>query len=329
MSLNEFDIINHYFKRQSQQETVIKSIGDDCAILSFPTDKQLVMSMDTVVAGRHFPHDALPYDIATRALCTSLSDLAAMGATPLWFTLGLTLPSSSESWLAQFSQGLFAVADEFSCDLIGGDTTRGPLTVTVQVHGEVEPSSVLRRDTAAVDDDVYISGTLGDGAAALAVLEQRLAVDELADDYLRNRFYRPTPQILIGQQLLGIANAAIDISDGLLADSLHLASSSKVAIDIELDKLPFSSALSHVEQAQRFAWALTGGDDYQLLFTVPQFARADCQLLIEQGQLHACLVGKVRACDEQGHVRCLYHQQPYDIMANHAISDIGYQHFAS
>ena len=172
MSLNEFSLIKQFFTRQAQQASVIKSVGDDCAILSVPNHQQLVLSMDTLVAGRHFPESATPYQIATRALCTSVSDLAAMGAKPLWFTLGLTLPSADEPWLAQFSAGLFAAAAPLNIDLIGGDTTKGPLTITVQAHGVVDKECALQRDAAQQNDRVFVSGYLGDGAAALALIQQ-------------------------------------------------------------------------------------------------------------------------------------------------------------
>lgn len=262
--------------------------------------------MDTLVADVHFPADAAPELIAERALRVNLSDLAAMGATPLWFTLGLTLPISDPVWLEHFSRGLFAVADEFGCTLVGGDTTRGPLSLTLQVHGAVDADLALRRSGAQVGDLVCVTGTLGDGAAALAAMQDRLWVGGDASAYLQERFYRPRPQLLEGQLLLGIASAALDISDGLIADLGHICQRSGVGAAIDLERLPLSSAVkANVDNAKATAWALAGGDDYQLCFTVPQAKLAALQLLIDSGQLEATVVGEVLAgsgviCRQQG-----------------------------
>lgn len=316
MPPSEFDIIAQYFQRPATQDSVIDSIGDDCALLTIPDNCQLVMSMDTVVAGRHFPEDAQPYDIATRALCTSLSDLAAMGAKPLWFTLGLTLPTADEQWLAAFSEGLFAIADRYQCDLIGGDTTQGPLTVTVQVHGAVS-EHILHRRNAKVGDTLWVTGCLGDGAAGLAMLLQKegsqdklLEKDALlkeAQNYLHQRFYAPEPQIHAGLKLVSLANAAIDISDGLLADVGHIAKASEVDIHIDIEQLPISDASKTLARmlggdctARCVDWALTGGDDYQLAFTVSEQHLAEVQSLAQQQGLNASLIGRVVAPEHKG-----------------------------
>ena len=323
MSLHEFDVIKKYFTRPPVHSSVNKSVGDDCAIVTLDPSKQLVMSMDTLVSGRHFPEHAQPYDIATRALCTSLSDLAAMGAKPLWFTLGLTLPSVDEPWLEAFSQGLLTIADAFSIDLIGGDTTQGPLTITVQVHGEVDRGCALCRDQAQSGDEVFVTGYLGDGAAALAVLQDKLSVDNVTRDYLHHRFYAPTPHIIIGQQLKGLANSAIDISDGLLADALHIATSSHIAIELNLECLPVAPELQFIGQDKILPWMLSGGDDYQLLFTVNTRHSLAVHQLIKQGKLNATAIGQVVSGDPQ--VRCIMHGEPYSLRNTQA----GYQHFAS
>lgn len=323
MSLHEFDVIKKYFTRPSAHSSVNKSVGDDCAIVTVAPTKQLVMSMDTLVSGRHFPENAQPYDIASRALCTSLSDLAAMGAKPLWFTLGLTLPSVDDAWLHAFSRGLFAIADTFAIDLIGGDTTQGPLTITVQVHGEVDVGCALRRDQAQVGDEVFVTGCLGDGAAALAVLQNALAVDRSVGDYLQDRFYAPTPQIIIGLQLQGLANAAIDISDGLLADASHIAVSSHVAIELNVECLPIAPCLAFIESDKIVSWALSGGDDYQLLFTVNAQHALIMHERIKQGKLNATAIGRVISGDPE--VRCVMRGEPYSLQYIQS----GYQHFAS
>lgn len=323
MPLNEFDIIKTYFTRPPKQSSVQQAVGDDCAIVSLDSNKQLVFSMDTLVSGRHFPVDASPYDIATRALCTSISDLAAMGATPLWLTLGLTLPEMNQAWLSAFSDGVYAIADQFEMDLIGGDTTKGPLTITVQVHGQVAHGHSLRRDQAMEGDTVFVTGNLGDGAAGLAVLENRLTLERPAQDYLHERFYAPTPQVKIGQRLIGLAHCAIDISDGLLGDAEHIAKASGVSIVFDIEKLPVSKYLKGVEQKKMWAWALSGGDDYQLLFTVNQTQLASVKHLMDTQQLEATAIGRV--VSGRGQVSCCLHGQPYDLRHQ----PTGYQHFAS
>jgi thiamine-monophosphate kinase len=323
MPLNEFDIIKKYFTRSAVQSSVDSSVGDDCAIVSLESCKQLVLSMDTLVAGRHFPNDAKAYDIGTRALCTSISDLAAMGATPLWFTLGLTLPSVDESWLQNFSEGLFSIADQFNMDLIGGDTTKGPLTVTVQVHGEVNKGQALTRSSAQVGDIVFVTGSLGDGAAALALIQNQLIVEPSVQDFLKGRFYAPEPQVIAGQHLVGVANAAIDISDGLLADAGHVATASGVSIALDMEALPVSAGLHTITQERMWSWALSGGDDYQLLFTVSESQQVVVQDLIKKGVLQATAIGHVIEGD--GQVSCYRHGELYQLSSQYS----GYQHFAS
>lgn len=294
MAVGEFDLIQRYFDRSAHENGVELGIGDDCALLSVPEGQQLAVSMDTLVADVHFPADADPELIAERALRVNLSDLAAMGATPLWFTLGLTLPSSDADWLESFSRGLFAAANEFDCTLVGGDTTRGPLSITLQVHGSVDAHLALRRSGAGIGDLVCVTGCLGDGAAALALIQDRLRAEDDVSDYLLERFYRPRPQLAEGQLLLDIASAALDISDGLVADLGHICQRSGVGAVIDIDRLPLSVALkTSVEHDSAMTWALAGGDDYQLCFTVPQAKLAAFQLLIDSNQLQASVIGEV------------------------------------
>ncbi|ODS24289.1 thiamine-phosphate kinase [Candidatus Endobugula sertula] len=328
MPLNEFDIINQYFNRAIAPESaVIKGIGDDGAIVSPTVGKQLVMSVDTMVAGCHFPENTSPFNIGSRALCTSLSDLAAMGAKPLWFTLGLTLPESYNEWLEQFSAGLFSIADRYHCELIGGDITRGPLTITIQVHGEVFPDTILRRDGAVAGDQVFVTGPLGDGAAALAALQNEISISLEDHHYLSKRFYSPEPQIIAGQTIAALAHSAIDISDGLLADAAHIAKASGVAIVLHIDRIPTAKALKNVDRERRLRWLLTGGDDYQLLFTVAAKRVGELADLISQKHIHAYCIGEVRADNSgQYHVRCFDQGQRYHIGKCH---ESGYQHFTT
>ena len=218
---SEFDIIELYFSQQtSTNSSVLLGIGDDAAITSIPSGMEQVIAIDTLVEGVHFDKDTPAENIAYKALAVNLSDLAAMGATPAWFTLALTLPEVSESWLDSFSKGLFELANKYNMPLVGGDTTRGPFTISIQVAGFVPKGKALLRCNAKVGDHIFVTGNIGDGCAGLAV--QKSGVNDSDDDYLLNRLQKPSPRIAFGQSLVGIANACIDISDGLLADINHL-----------------------------------------------------------------------------------------------------------
>lgn len=317
----EFSLIQQYFRRDIKSDVatdVALGIGDDCALVS-PSKNLLAISVDTLVDGVHFPSGANPYQIAQRALRTNLSDLAAMGAAPKWFTLALTLPSSDEDWLRDFSRGLFECADEYGITLIGGDTTRGPLTITIQVMGEVASGQALRRDGASPDDFVFVTNTLGDGAAALAVLGQPNLVSQEHVNYLLERFYCPEPQIKAGLLLRDIASAALDISDGLVADLGHICKASDVSAVIDVETLPLSDALlAFNDHARVRDYALSGGDDYQLCFTVPPQKMPELAMLIAKGEIQATMIGRI----ERGHGVAVYlNDEPYDI------SQAGYQHF--
>jgi len=295
-SPSEFDIINRYFSGigAAHGDAVVLSGGDDCALITLGNDQQLALSIDTLVAGRHFPADAEAGDIAQRALAVAISDLAAMGATPIAFTLAITLPSYDRDWLTAFSNGLSSSANHYRIPLIGGDTTAGPLSLTLQVQGTVPRGAALRRSGARVGDGIYVSGFLGDAAAALDMLQGRLSVVD-RDSYFHRCFYRPQARLQLGQQLLGRAHAAIDISDGLLADAGHIASASGVGLCLNAGQLPLSPALQGLVEnqcitaQQALSYALTGGDDYELCFTAPRrdFAPVAGVAVVEIGQVVA------------------------------------------
>lgn len=268
----EFALIDAIARRVAARGDVVLGIGDDAAILSVPTDRQLVVAMDTLNAGVHFPGETLPADIGWKALAVNLSDLAAMGARPAWCTLSLSLPASDSRWLEGFLDGFLALAARHGVALVGGDTTRGPLSVCVTAHGLVEPGRSLRRDGARVGDDVWVTGTLGDAAGALA--QWRAGGDR--DPALRERLDRPLPRVEAGLALAGLANAAIDVSDGLLADLGHVCSASRVGAEIAVGMLPPSPALvAAFDQGQRRALQCSGGDDYELCFTAARERRDD------------------------------------------------------
>lgn len=276
MSLGEFGLIGRYFQRAVLQQAgahdaVALGIGDDAALLEPTPGCQWVISTDSLVQGVHFPEHCSPADLGYRALAVAVSDLAAMGARPLAFTLALTLPSTDEHWLQAFSDGLAQCAADHRISLIGGDTTRGPLNIGISVYGEVARGRALRRSGGQPGDLVCIGGPLGDGAAGLAVVLDQLLPETLGQadrDYLRARFWRPQAQCELGLTLAGVATAAMDVSDGLLQDAGHLAAASGVALHLQSAALPGSAALQAWPRAQQLEWMLRGGDDYVLLFTL-------------------------------------------------------------
>jgi len=290
-SLSEFELIKHFFENVGPVglDELELGIGDDCAIVNIPKGKSLCLSIDTMVEGVHFPHDCLPRHIASRALAAALSDLAAMGARPSHFTLSLTLPNAKKSWLSQFAEGLAELADRYQLSLVGGDTTRGPLAVALQVHGLVSKGGALQRSGAKPGDWLAVSGSLGDAGAALSMLD---IVDPNPDQTkLLARYYYPTPRIDQGMQLLGLASACIDISDGLLADAGHLAAKSGIALRIDSEALPLSGALMAEFGDRSIDFAMSAGDDYELLFTISE---QNWQQLKQQHPSHLyTLIGRV------------------------------------
>ena len=260
--MDEFELIRRYFDRDGEVAGVSTGIGDDGAVLTPDPGLQQIQVIDTLIEAVHFPVNTDPADIAYRAVAVNLSDIAAMGGRPRWMTLALTLSDANEKWVKSFAKGLFAAADEYGVILVGGDTTNGPaVTVTVTITGEVEHGEALLRSGARAGDGIYVTGTLGDAAAGLELLQRG---DE--DDVLVQRFLRPTPRIEIGRSLVGKASAAIDVSDGLAGDLNKLLLASDVGGEIDIEKLPLSASLrERFDSAQQLA--LTGGDDYELCFT--------------------------------------------------------------
>ena len=267
--MGEFDLIARYFTRPPRHASL--GVGDDCALLSLQSGMQLAVSSDMLVEGRHFLSTTPAAGLGHKALAVNLSDLAACGAKPLAFTLALALPSIDEPWLAGFSKGLWALADAHGCELIGGDTTQGPLNICITVLGEVPQGDALLRQHAQVGDDIYISGTVGDARLALEVFKGTVSLEAAHFEAARLRMDRPTPRVELGLALRGVANAAIDISDGLLGDLGHILQRSKVGAVIETawvqDSAAISDAMQTVAFNKRLDFALAGGDDYELLFT--------------------------------------------------------------
>lgn len=267
MQMNEFGLIGKYFSWPSNQSSVELSVGDDAAVLNVEGGYQIVTSIDTLIAGVHFPQNTAAADIAYKALAVNLSDLAAMGAIPKYFTLALTIPEVDVHWLEGFSRSLQKLSEKFGVSLIGGDTTKGPLSITISIIGWVENNTALMRSQAQIGDGVFVSNSIGDAALALLQLNS----DHSVDAHCLQRLNRPYPQVELGRSLRGVASACIDISDGLEQDLSHILTSSRVGATIEVEKLPISQASAeHVRQQNDYTLALNGGDDYELCFTVPK-----------------------------------------------------------
>ncbi len=277
--MSEFDLIARYFTRAPKRAAL--GVGDDCALLDQTPGMQLAISSDMLVEGRHFFSEVDPHALGHKALAVNLSDLAACGATPRAFTLALSIPRVDDSWLQGFSSGLWALADAHGCELIGGDTTRGPLNICITVFGDVPRGQALLRSGAQVGDDIYVSGTLGDARLALDALQGKLTLASEVLAQVRTRLERPTPRVALGQALRGVATAAIDISDGLLGDLDHVLKASKAGASINTDiamlLIAISSRTDWAESLfgvkNQLDYVLAGGDDYELAFTAPAAAR--------------------------------------------------------
>ena len=302
--MGEFDLIERYFKRPARRAAL--GIGDDCALLQPTAGHQLAISSDMLVEGRHFLSTVDPARLGHKALAVNLSDLAACGAKPLAFTLALSLPRADESWLAGFSQGLLALADAHGCELIGGDTTQGPLNICITIFGEVPVSDgrsqALLRARARAGDDLYVSGTVGDARLALEVFRGTVSVPADVFDAARLRLECPTPRVALGLALRGVASAAIDVSDGLLGDLGHILKQSGVGATVDIDMAASlvasrSSALQ-IPTEQWRTWALAGGDDYELLFSAPALMRGAVAAAAQSCQTTVTRIGQIDA--EQG-----------------------------
>ena len=290
----EFDLIRRYFTRPVKR--ALLGVGDDCALIAPEADALLAVSTDMLVEGRHFVAGADAAKLGHKALAVNLSDLAAMGAAPRYATLALALPEADETWLAQFARGFFGLADAFGVELIGGDTTRGPRNISVSVIGAVPPHLALRRDGAKAGDEVWLSGCTGDAALALAHLDGRIQLADAALAHCLARLHTPVPCIALGLALRGIASAAIDVSDGLVADIGHIAERSGVAVELRYAELPRSRALRACADEQLAQECmLAGGDDYELAFTASPASRAKLAAVAAELGLALTRIGTVSA----------------------------------
>jgi len=292
--MTEFDLIRRYFTRATPG--ALLGVGDDAALLQVSAGNVLAVSTDMLVSGTHFLHDADPYMLGCKTLAVNLSDMAAMGATPRWATLAIALPDADEAWLDRFSEGLFSLADQYGVELVGGDTTRGPLNLCVTIFGEVPAQQALRRSGAKIGDEIWVSGILGDAALALAHLKNHvvLTADEFAA--CAPALHQPQPRVALGVALRGIANSAIDISDGLLGDLGHILDASQVAAEIDFALLPVSAAMRvYVNQSLGRQCVLSGGDDYELCFTAPVMRHAEILSTSARLALPLTCIGKIVA----------------------------------
>jgi thiamine-monophosphate kinase len=304
--MGEFDLIERYFRRPVSRNVL--GVGDDCALLAPAPGMQLAVSSDMLVEGRHFLCTVDPFKLGHKALAVNLSDLAACGATPLAFTLALSMPQADEAWLEPFSRGLLALAGAHGCELVGGDTTRGPLNICIAAFGEVPPGQALLRSGARAGDDIFVSGTLGDARLALEVFRGTLSVPAGIFESARTRMEQPTPRVALGQALRRIATAAIDVSDGLLGDLGHILRQSAVGARIETQPaIGLMGAHGVLDDAATLEYVLAGGDDYELVFTAPPARRDAVQAAAREAGTPITRIGViepepgVRLVDAEGH----------------------------
>jgi thiamine-monophosphate kinase len=295
----EFDLIERFFKtgsdslRTNVDQAVILGIGDDCALIQPRGDEEIAITSDMLVEGRHFFVGAAPEQLGRKALAVNLSDLAAMGAKPTGFTLAIALPTVDHAWLEAFSKGLFAIAKEYSCPLIGGDTTAGPLTISITAFGSIPTGKAIRRSGAKAGDDIWVSGTVGDARLTLAALRHEIILSAEDLQKIERRMHKPTPRIELGMQLRNIASAALDVSDGLLGDLRHILKQSQVDAEIQLDQLPKSATLQKQNVSIQNQFAACGGDDYEICFTAPSSQRENIQAISKSIGLPLTIIGKM------------------------------------
>lgn len=291
--MSEFDLIRKHFTRPTKHSNL--GIGDDAALIAVSAGMELAVSTDMLVAGTHFFADADPCKLGWKSLAVNLSDMAAMGAKPKWATLAISLPENNTTWLGLFSQGFFSCAEAFEVDLIGGDTTRGPLNICVQIMGEVPVGQAIKRSGAQVDDDIWVSGKLGCAALALAHLQRKEQIVNSLSHHLQ-ALHSPQPRVALGIALRGLANSCLDISDGLISDLGHITTASNVGAEIYLETIPTSTYIKkHLKTSAFQHYVLAGGDDYELCFTAPQRRSADILAIAKNVNVPVVKIGRITA----------------------------------
>lgn len=322
--MKEFEIIENYFLSKSyQRKDVQLGIGDDCAVTTVPEGQQLVTTTDTLVEGVHFPKQTSGRAVAHKALAVNLSDLAAMGAEPAWISLSLSVPSHDEAWMQDFSCCLQELTEYYSIQLIGGDTVQGPLSITITAQGFVPVGQALTRSRGKPGDLVYVTGTVGDAGLGLRLAQAKESAMLQHHSYLVDRLNFPTPRVLVGTTLRRLANSCIDVSDGIISDVRHILYASQCGITLNVDQLPMSEALLEtVGEEKAIELALTSGDDYELLFTIPAEQKGNLELALANCNVSATCIGQLNGVAEKLELR--YHDKPYVLEEQQS----GYQHFA-
>lgn len=321
--MREFELIRQYFAEQNvARKDVELGIGDDCAVVRLAENKSLVVTTDTLVSGVHFPTDTDPKAIGHKAIAVNLSDLAAMGAEPCWVSLALTLPEVDEAWLKEFSAGLFELCEFYNVQLIGGDTTQGPLSISVTAHGVVPNGTQLTRSGARPGDWVYVTGNVGDAGLALQAIFGEASLPQDTFDKVKKRLDYPSPRVLVGQSIREHATSAIDISDGLLAELGHLANNSNVGFNINLEQVPVSNELMNsLPTEQAYCLALTAGDDYELLFTASDEKKVALETAMTHSGVKFACIGQVNGSNN---IELNLEGKPFDIETEKS----GFKHFS-
>jgi len=298
--MKEFELIKHYFSKQSvARKDVVLGIGDDCALIQPAERQHIAITTDTLVAGVHFPLNTSARAIGHKVVAVSLSDLAAMGAEPAWVSLAITLPTIDEAWAADFSAGVFELCEFYNLQLIGGDTTQGPLSITVTAQGYTPTEKYLTRSGAKVGDWLYVTGEIGDAALALKYIQGSVAIDDIHRASIQTKLDFPKPRVLVGQVLRDYATAAIDVSDGLAADLHHICEASNVGVNLVLDNLPLSIALREsIPVMEAYQLALTGGDDYELLFTVSDDNKVAMETALANTGVNITCIGQLNSSNK-------------------------------
>ncbi len=331
---SEFQVIQRYFNQNKDCSTsinqgIIKGIGDDAAVINVSEQSKLVVSMDTLISGVHFPEITEAFDIGYKALAVNLSDLAAMGASPSWFTLALTLPDTNSAWLNDFSRGLFELAEHYKIALVGGDTTKGPLSITIQIAGYVSEDTIMYRSGAQIDDDIYVTGYLGDAGAGLSLINNSLInnnvnrdtvnLSDAAQHYLVSRLNRPSPRVSVGELIREFSTACIDISDGLMADLNHITDLSHCGALINVENLPISNELSQTKfDDSNIELALNSGDDYELCFCASDKFKNTIKKISDNLDVPITKIGKIV---QENSIQCYLNNNIYEP------KNTGYEHF--
>ena len=318
--MKEFELIKQFFTAQPvSRKDVAMGIGDDCALIHANDNKLIAVTTDTLVAGVHFPHDTPPRAIGHKAVAVNLSDIAAMGAEPCWISVAITLPKVDEQWLAEFTAGMFELTEYFNVQLIGGDTTQGPLSITITAQGTVPKEKALCRHKARNGDYLYVTGTLGDAGLALAAINNKVELSEQDFEKAKLALDYPQPQVLVGQMIREFATSAIDISDGLLADLGHICRASTLGVNIDVNSLPISQVMSDnlsIEDAANMA--LTAGDDYQLMFTVSATNKVGIETEMAHANVEFTCIGQMNTSEE---INLTLDGKPF------TVKTVGFEHF--